>query len=238
MTDFGGLTNSFITNAMILHPGDDTGDLGDNLQSTAHDTLEHNDHNTSDDDSMYKCGICQDLLYRPVTLTCQHNYCYGCIEKYYNGRSVAQNQNEYIVRTKQDKCPLCNIPYTLAPIENTLMTSLLMERYPAEYEAKAKHFETVHKLAELKKDLELSMRKEIWNTISTNFNTNYPPEDDGAVHFINTPTPSYASYVSSWSRSGRNWDNFTESLVKALPVMGSGVLLYAGMVLVDRFLKK
>jgi len=230
--------STILTNAMLSLGEEETNpDAPDAPDATdAHNVDTNADTNTDDsfDDCVYKCGICHDLLYRPVTLTCQHNYCYKCIEKYYNGSNVVQNQNEYYIRTKQNKCPLCNIPYTLAPIENTLMTSLLLERFPNEYKAKAEHYETVEKMANFKNDFESNLRKEIWNTISTNFDTTYPP--NGMIQFINTPVvaPTYSQY---WTRS-RHWEHFTETLVKALPLMGSGVVLYAGIVLVDRFLRK
>jgi hypothetical protein len=111
-------------------------------------------------------------MYRPVTLICQHNYCYPCIEEYYNN-----NENDsplgYFLEyhsQKNDKCPLCNFPYTLPPIENTSMAELMESEYPDKYRERKDYFENQVKLEQEKIKREMEIRKEVWNILSTDFN--------------------------------------------------------------------
>lgn len=62
-----------------------------------------------------KCGICLDLCERPITTSCQHNFCLKCFKKYVN-------------HGKKD-CPTCRakLPKDLIqnPRVNTMLTSKL-----------------------------------------------------------------------------------------------------------------
>ena len=44
------------------------------------------------------CPICLDLLVDPITLECQHNYCYYCISKYFLKKGNSDKR----------RCPNCN----------------------------------------------------------------------------------------------------------------------------------
>ena len=130
----------------------------------------------------YSCGICKELLYRPVSLLCQHCYCYKCLQTYYLGdsRIIDSDYPDIVYHTdKNKKCPLCNIPYTLPPIENTMLASVLEHRFPQEYQKRRYTVEHDQKLADLKAKDERDIRKEIWNAISTRFDEEDAPEDNG-----------------------------------------------------------
>ena len=37
--------------------------------------------NISEDDSTFKCALCYDFMWEPITTTCNHSFCYNCGEK-------------------------------------------------------------------------------------------------------------------------------------------------------------
>ena len=115
----------------------------------------------------YECSICKELLYRPVTLICQHSYCYDCIETYYFAN---ENQDDvYYDNSRNYKCPLCNIPYTLPPIENVPLSEILEVCFPEEYNIRREYIKNINARKELKNKEEKQIRKEIWNILSTDF---------------------------------------------------------------------
>ena len=168
-------------------------------QSTIDPFVPPNDEQLRPEINSYTCGICRELMFRPVTLLCQHSYCYGCLETYYYGDPSIPDANYPDIiyfSKKHDKCPVCNIPYTLPPLENTLMAEMLEQKFPEEYEKRRKYIQHEHLLEDKKFEEEQSIRKEIWNSISTNFS------------HVPQPTPQaqdlriIAEYDDSW---GLNW---------------------------------
>ena len=132
----------------------------------------------------YMCSICQDILYRPVTLICQHTFCYLCLEEYYNSDGLIDDSTFSEIRyqsQKKNKCPLCNIPYTLPPMENIMLTTLIEEKFPEEYHERKDYFENEKAMEKKKQETEQTMRREIWNMLSTDFDTNNPPICNGNI---------------------------------------------------------
>lgn len=46
----------------------------------------------------FTCGICQDIMNQPTTITCQHSFCYGCLEELMKSNSRRHEKNT---------CPVC-----------------------------------------------------------------------------------------------------------------------------------
>jgi len=53
-------------------------------------------------DQILRCEICNDLLYQPMTLICQHTFCYHCL-------SIGKSTNS------MKECPLCRLKLELPP---------------------------------------------------------------------------------------------------------------------------
>ena len=84
----------------------------------------------------YLCAICCNLLYKPTNLSCNHKFCFPCLEKWYN-------------REKETfKCPICQRVYTLSTkfSINKVLETNIMSNYGKEYkllsEFKKWEFET------------------------------------------------------------------------------------------------
>lgn len=122
----------------------------------------------------YSCSICRDILFKPVTLLCQHSFCYDCLNDYYN----ANNDHSAYIFSKNDKCPMCKIPYTLPPIENGILGEMIAEKYPEEYKIRLEEYIKEQEKETEHQRMEKIIRKEVWNSISTNFDTSLPPIDD------------------------------------------------------------
>lgn len=175
----------------------------------------------------FSCGICKELMYRPVTLLCQHSYCYLCLETYYLGdpRVVDPNYPDVVYYTdKKNKCPLCNIPYTLPPMENALMSDVLEHRFPKEYTERRQYVEHTKLIENKSIEEEKKMRKEIWNIISTNFSTRDPPRQQ-QVPTINNIT----RYEPSWNDRFETFKVALWTYVPIIPVMGVAMAIARGV---------
>ena len=172
----------------------------------------------------YSCGICKELMYRPVTLLCQHSYCYKCLETYYMGDAKIHDENFPDVvwySNKKDKCPLCNIPYTLPPIDNTLLGEVLEHKFPEEYQARRQYVEHDSLVEEKKFEEDRQMRKEIWNSISTNFNRPNPePIQFTTAHQLRQINQTNTSWSHLWDTMKHR---FVE-LLPMIPVMGAATV--------------
>uniref|UniRef100_A0A672QFE0 Uncharacterized protein n=1 Tax=Sinocyclocheilus grahami TaxID=75366 RepID=A0A672QFE0_SINGR len=59
------------------------------------------------------CPICKTLLTEPVSTTCGHTFCKGCLDKH--------------ISISEPQCPLCQEPVTTKPSINEVMEALLRE---------------------------------------------------------------------------------------------------------------
>eukprot|EP00040_Diaphanoeca_grandis_P013194 m.66765 g.66765 ORF g.66765 m.66765 type:complete len:385 (-) comp23723_c0_seq2:90-1244(-) len=78
------------------------------------------------DDPDFECGLCLNLLYRPVTTVCGHSFCKSCLLQ-----SVSHHSN----------CPICRSVLPLYSSEattavNVLLEKVLRQRFPEEYRAR------------------------------------------------------------------------------------------------------
>ena len=122
----------------------------------------------------FSCSICKELLCEPLTLLCQHSYCFECISTYYNAKNDLPNmmtwqndrweQRNSRQSPSKDKCPLCKFPFTLPPKYNHEFEEVLKLQFPEEYSTRQRDVELKRK-----KDKEHeTMRKEVWNMIVEN----------------------------------------------------------------------
>ncbi|XP_953172.1 uncharacterized protein TA08820 [Theileria annulata] len=65
----------------------------------------------------FECPICFNILYKPVTTSCGHNFCKFCIDQ-----AIDSSPN----------CPLCRVPLTTQYSPNILLTQLINERFQDE----------------------------------------------------------------------------------------------------------
>ena len=72
----------------------------------------------------YECSICRDLMFRPVSLSCQHVFCLHCLEEH--------------IRHSRKRCPICRSRFFFPPDYNKFIEILIKERYPEKYEERCK----------------------------------------------------------------------------------------------------
>ncbi len=58
----------------------------------------------------YSCGICSQVLHRPVTLQCQHTFCYSCLKE-----MIRSKPNE---SAPEKRCALCRCRFFLLESDN------------------------------------------------------------------------------------------------------------------------
>jgi len=103
---------------------------------------------SSDDfNQTLKCEICNDLLYKPMTLLCQHTFCYHCLEL---GKTM---------KTLKE-CPLCKLKLEIpdSSPQNNLITEIEKIIYGNEH---FKSIETRVNQEQLHRKLEPIVRQEI-----------------------------------------------------------------------------
>lgn len=100
-------------------------------------------------DQILRCEICNDLLYQPMTLICQHTFCYHCL-------SIGKSTNS------MKECPLCRLKLELPPNPNQTSNNLLSQIEHIIY-GSTRFQEIKDKVAqeELQRELEPEIRKEI-----------------------------------------------------------------------------
>ena len=188
----------------------------------------------------YTCSICRELFYRPVTLICQHSYCYECLEEYYNSDGIITDTTFPEIRyqsQKKNKCPLCNIPYTLPPMENKMLSTLVEEKFPDEYQERRDYFENEKALEEKKEKMEQTMRQEIWNMLSTNFNTNDPPQPQTINDFSEQRRQRMvvANYMNTWSYT---FNQVKNDLIRFVPMLLAGATITVAAATASLYIEK
>lgn len=97
------------------------------------------------------CAICQNVLYKPTVLLCQHTFCFNCI-------------STYCKKNKWDKkiCPLCRFPFVPPTTFHKGYANVLREQFPKEYkkrEKQAKREKKADKLElQIRKDVDMMLR--------------------------------------------------------------------------------
>lgn len=64
----------------------------------------------------FECVCCQDLVYKPVTTTCKHNFCLSC----FNSAKKAMGK----------VCPMCKTEYKEMPQVNGFLEKVLLSLFP------------------------------------------------------------------------------------------------------------
>jgi hypothetical protein len=233
------------TNTDVTHEHDDISienseDGNDDDKVNDDEVIEDSNEEVIDsrsEENSYHCSICHNVMYRPVTLICQHSYCYPCLETYYNGDKIIPDYHfnlAFYTAKKQDKCPLCNIPYTLPPMENTLFAELLEKKYPEQYEQQRIYITTTKNEEAIKMHTENRIRKEVWNLISTDFNTRSPPVN--SLPMTNTLVEPYPYRIRVEEKS--YWSHFKETLFTYSPIYLMGFVVFTGAAVVIHKLPK
>lgn len=83
-----------------------------------------------DIDASLRCAVCHDVLYRPRTLPCQHNFCGECVDNI-----VAQRPPEQ----KRVACPLCQAQHPLAAVQSAPVNTGLDDIIAASPSARSAH---------------------------------------------------------------------------------------------------
>lgn len=121
------------------------------------------------------CSICREILYKPVTLLCQHSFCYPCLKTFYSQRT------EYGRNDDRSKCPICKIPYTLPPFHNKQMQSMIEDKFPEQCKIRKEEIKKEEIKKTMEDIIEKEVRLEVWNTISTDFYDNTLNDDSETV---------------------------------------------------------
>ena len=135
----------------------------------------------------HACPICKDLLYQPVTLLCQHTFCYHCIQEH-ESISRTHNDDEWEgYPASRPRCPSCRRPYALPPMYNTMLEQFLACLYFKRYDARFQEVEGVGEEegsdgegeeedvgVRERRLLVQRIRRQVWNAIAMEF------EDPGA----------------------------------------------------------
>lgn len=84
-------------------------------------TLQSERENMADNQELFDCSICLQLLEDPVTIPCGHSYCIKCINTFWD-----KTNN----RGRTYSCPQCREPFCPRPVlkRNTLLADLLEQR--------------------------------------------------------------------------------------------------------------
>lgn len=77
-----------------------------------------------DGSECFLCGICLELVYKPIVQSCGHLFCFWCVH-----RAMNHDTESY--------CPLCRSPYTHFPRVCELLHFLLFKAFPEHYRQRA-----------------------------------------------------------------------------------------------------
>lgn len=86
------------------------------------------------------CGICLELLLKPVTTSCGHNFCRGCLISVYK-RSIYR-----------PKCPMCRLQLSKTPLKvNLLLDYIISCKFPDEYKQRISNKKSFEKVSPMRK---------------------------------------------------------------------------------------
>jgi hypothetical protein len=126
-----------------------------------------------------KCPICQDLLYHPVTLFCQHSFCKLCLKRY-------KKENP----TKKASCPMCKLKIFIPPIQNTTLNNIIDLTNEKENLEKINKYKQKEELKEsMYSQVREEIRDEIWRTTIN--------ETDDTHNSRNTPSFTFSSLTKT-----------------------------------------
>jgi hypothetical protein len=172
MTDLTTLRDSMMEdNDSIVEDNDIVEDNNSIVEENNDTIVEEVDFNNDDNDNSvietFQCSICKELLCEPITLLCQHSYCFECIKTYHKKNHNPQLspwglQHPMMISESGDKCPICKFPFTIPPKYNSEFESALKLQFPNEYALRMRDVE----LNKEKDVLHDEMRREVWNMIS------------------------------------------------------------------------
>ena len=148
------------------------------------------------------CGICSQVLYHPVTLFCQHNFCQTCIKGL-----IDSNKRQSLIAHQQqitNKCPVCQTPIFLPPTKcrNYDLDQLIekvMSYHDPEY-LKKRQKESMLIDPDLREEVKEHLRHELLSTVLQEINTpiqgthNVP--EFSAFSEINQSKSSFSSWVN------------------------------------------
>jgi len=156
----------------------------------------------------FDCPICRELLFRPVSLSCQHIFCLHCIENLKKSNSKA-------------KCPLCRLYFFLPPNYNLLLETIIKKSYSDEYKQREKEIGEMKQESIIRNRIttEILQSNDIQNNRVSSFNVLRINNDnnfdnfDNHYHFDfdnnNDNNLNFYDKISSFvSNCGQNVSNF------------------------------
>jgi len=154
------------------------------------------------------CSVCQDILFEPVTLFCQHTFCFECLWK---EREKNQRKKSESNPLPPPKCPLCRKLFVLPFSHNNILVAILEKDYGELYSerrerskleelANSKESKQLYKLM-VEQYQETSVKKHYLKNKNTN---NHRQTDEDSVTDDDEDLPIiYPSTNSQQSRSRR-----------------------------------
>lgn len=110
---------------------------------------------------LVQCGLCDDILWEPATLYCQHTFCSDCLENLEDKCSV--------------KCPQCGALSFLSPSHNYKIKEFIEKIYTSE-ELKERQSRIPKKFKNNQKEkLKKDIRKEVWRNVINENQVNTQP---------------------------------------------------------------
>lgn len=110
----------------------------------------YNDKTTVDSEIVksFECGICLNILHKPVTLICQHSFCKECASAH-----------------KEKKCGVCRVPYVVPREYNRTLELAIKTAVPAEYAAREESIRVERLKESLRDRVTRELRDEVYNSV-------------------------------------------------------------------------
>jgi hypothetical protein len=101
--------------------------------------------------SCFTCGICHDIMNQPTTITCQHSFCYNCLDQLIKNNRRTQQKN---------LCPVCKDAFLLpkGSSKNHIIDDIIEKIIP-EHMKQARHKETLK--TSLRDEVKRELREEL-----------------------------------------------------------------------------
>jgi len=114
-------------------------------------TTVHKDAVIADHRDDLTCTVCREIMYKPVTLICQHSFCRVCIE-----------------RMQQKSCPLCRVNFVMPVEYNRPLGSIAGKCFPTEYEKSCLEEEMYEYAKTAQQRIETELYRQIFNQATAN----------------------------------------------------------------------